>query len=311
MTILITGGTGLIGSYLSRRLLSEGYDLLLFDINPNFKLISDIKDKIKVFQGDITSLSSIIEAIKSHEVTDIFHLAAIISVAAERNPLAALKINSLGTVNVLEAARIFDIDKLLFPSTSVVYQNVENPIEGSPEEPNIIYGVTKVTCENWCRYYRRRYNLNIRGARFISIIGPGRKNGGASRFTSLMIEKAALDEPFEIYVDETLRVPILYIKDAVDALITLFKAKKVNHTFYNIGGIQPSAGEIASKVKKVIPDANLTFNPDPSMIKVLDGWPNLNSTRIKNELGWHIRYDLDRMVEDFITTIRNNREIYT
>ena len=311
MSILITGGTGLIGSYLTQALVKEGYTPVLFNRNPITTLISNVLDKVKIVRGDVRSLPSIIETVKKFEVTDIFHLAAIISVAAKNNPLLAFNINTVGTINVLEAARIFDVDKFIFTSTSVVYHpDLNHPFEESPQDPPLIYGITKVTCEKWCRYYQHRYGLNVRGTRYISIIGPGRKNGGASRVTSLMIQKAALGQPYTIYVDRNTRIPILYIKDAVDVLVKLFKAKTVKSIFYNIGGIKPKVGEIYDKVKSILPEADLTFKPDPKMIQVLKGWPNLDSTRVKKELGWRITYDLDRMVEDFIETVQSNKQMY-
>ncbi|MEM2905892.1 MAG: NAD-dependent epimerase/dehydratase family protein [Candidatus Bathyarchaeia archaeon] len=311
MSVLVTGGTGLIGAHLSEILVEKGYRPILFDLYPNTRIISHILDKVKIVRGDVTSLSSLVEAAKRYEVTDIFHLAAIISVAAEANPLAALNINVIGTVNALETARIFDVKKFVFPSTSVVYgPEVQHPVEGSPEDPPLMYGITKVTCEQWCRYYQRRYGLEVRGTRFISIIGPGRKNGGASRVTSLMIEKAALHQPYEIYVDENTKIPILYLKDATDVLMRIFEAPKVTTSFYNIGGIEPTVGEIYRKVKSIIPDAPLTWKPDPQMIKTLKGWPNLDSTRVRTDLGWSHAYDLDSMVEDFIRTVQANKELY-
>jgi nucleoside-diphosphate-sugar epimerase len=313
MSILVTGGTGLIGSYLTQALVEEGYTPILFDRNPDTRLVSNVLDKIKIVRGDVTSLPALVETAKKYGVTDIFHLAAILSIGSEDNPILAFNINSVGTINALETARIFDVNKFIFPSTSCVYDPaLKHPVEGSPEKPRLIYGVTKVTCEQWCLYYQRRYGLEVRGTRYISIIGPGRKDGGASRVTSIMIEKAALGQPYGIYADRDIRIPILYIKDAVDVLLKIFKAEEMKSRFYNIGGIEPTVGEIYDKVKSILPEADLTFKPDPKMIKILRGWPsNLDSTRVKRELGWQITYDLDHMVEDFIKTVQSNKEMYT
>jgi len=312
VSILITGGTGLIGSRLSQVLVEDGYTPILFDLYPDTKLISGIVDKVKVVRGDVTALSSLVETARKYEVTDIFHLAAMISVAAENNPLLAFNINSLGTINVLETARIFGVNRFIFPSTNCVYDpSLKRPAEGAPEDPILIYGVTKVTCEQWCLYYHRRYGLDVRGTRYISLIGPGRKDGGASRVTSLMIEKAALGQPYAIYAERDIRIPILYIKDAVDVLVKIFKAKETKSRFYNISGIEPSLGDIYDKVKSILPEAQLTFEPDPKMTEILRSWPsNLDSSRAEKELGWKITYDLDHMVEDFIETVQSNKEMY-
>jgi len=313
MSILITGGTGLVGSYVTKELVKRGYDVVLFDLYPNTKIISDILDKVKIFRGDVTSLSPLVEAAKMHNVTDLFHFAAIISASAENSPLAALNVNVVGTVNALETARIFGMNKFMFPSTNVVYNpSIKHPVEESPQDPPLIYGITKVTCEQWSRYYQRRYGLDVRGARYASIIGPGRKNGGATRVNSLMIEKAALHQPYEINVDETTQIPILYCKDAAEVMVKIFEApkEKITVNFYNIGGIAPTTGEIYKKVKNILPDAPLTWKPDPEIVKMLHGWANMDISKVKRDLGWRHKYDLDRMVEDFVKTVQANKELY-
>jgi nucleoside-diphosphate-sugar epimerase len=204
------------------------------------------------------------------------------------------------------------VNKIIFPSSSVVFTpGLNSPVaENAPKNPNIIYGINKVTCEQWCGYYKRRYGLDIRGARFVSLIAAGRVNGGASRFASLMIEKSALDKSFEVFVDRDIRIPIIYVKDAVNALVALYKTKNVDRLFYNVGGITPSAGEISDEVNRNLPNANITFKPDPAMIKILSGWPNLDSTLIQKEVGWQLNYNLNAMVYDLITTVQANKEMF-
>ncbi len=106
MSILITGGTGFIGATLSRKLLERGHDVVLFDVEPNYKIINDIQDGVKIIRGDITLPMDILDVVKRYEVKDVFHLAALLSDTAEKAPLSAFRVNVEGTVNVLEAAKL-------------------------------------------------------------------------------------------------------------------------------------------------------------------------------------------------------------
>jgi len=313
LSILITGGTGFIGSHLARRLIKEGWNIVLFDVVPNYKRIDDIKDVVKVVRGDLALWPNVLDAVKENEVTEIFHLGAVLSAASEANPTASFKANVEGTFNVLEASRLFGVKKVIFPSSLATYgPGFSSPVgEGERQEPRTAYGVSKVFGELWGLYYCHRYGIDFRALRFTSIVGPGSGVGAASAYASLIIQKAALGEAYEVNVDEGARIPIIYYKDAVNALISLYKAKEPKHRVYNIGGITPIAQEIVNAVRKYVPDAVIRFAPQPEIVAVIRSWPpNLDDRKAREELGWKHSYSLEELVEDFINEIRNKKLLF-
>jgi len=313
LAILITGGTGFIGSHLARRLVKEGQNVVLFDVAPNYKRIDDIKDAVKVVRGDLALWANVLDAVKENKVMEIFHLGAVLSAASEANPMASFKANVEGTFNILEASRLFGVKEVLFPSSLATYgPGFSGPVgEDERQEPRTAYGVSKVFGELWGLYYCHRYGIDFRALRFTSIVGPGSGVGAASAYASLIIQKAALGEAYEVNVEEGDRIPIIYYKDAVNALISLYKAKELKHRVYNIGGIRPTAQEIVNAVRKYVPDAVIRFAPRPEIVAVIRSWPpNLDDRKAREELGWKHSYPLEGLVEDFIKEIRSESLLF-
>jgi len=306
MSILITGGTGSLGSFLAKEMVKRDYqDIILFDYNPDYERISDILNKVKVAAGNITDWTDVVSIMKEHGVKEVFHLAALLSTEIKERPFSGFKVNVEGTVNILEASRILGVKKLIFVSSiSTFGPGLPEPVkETYRQQPTNLYGITKLAGELWCFYYWQEYNIDTRILRFPRIVNPGRRGKGVALFPSLMIEKAALGEYYEIEVSEEYKVPIIYIKDAVDVLISLYEARQVKSRVYNINGLLPTAKEILETVKKYVPAARLKFSERPIV-------PHLtiplcyDDSKAKNELCWRIRYTLDKMVEDFINEVQ-------
>lgn len=312
MSILITGGTGFLGSQLARALVQEGFKPILFDYKPNYRMVSDITNNIVVYCGDITIWSDIVDVMRKYDVKDVFHLAAILPAAAEENPTLGVQVNLIGTYNLLQAAKVFGVERFIFTSTVATYgPNTPTPVdEDVRQEPRNIYGITKVASELLGLYHHYRFGLDFRALRFPTLSGPGRRGGGAALYPALIIECAALGRGYEVEVDEDTRIPILYYKDAVSALKVLFEAKGVGRRVYNVCGITPTAKEIVDAVKSYIPDAKITFNPKPEIVKIVRSYPTMDCRRFCEELGWSLQYTLDALVKDFIDEVRRNRERY-
>jgi len=310
MNILITGGTGFIGSQLARFLLEKGDKVTLFDIEPNLSLIGNIKDKANVVRGDLACLSDVLSAIKKHDAELISHTGALLSARSEKYPVAAFRANLVGTFNVLEVARLLEVGTVMFASSIATFgEGVSNPVPNeAPQKPMTMYGVTKVASERLGEYYYRRFGVNFRALRLPSIVGLGRGSGGASAYSTLMIEKPARGESYQVYVSQDSKIPILYIKDALRAFMGLQEANetKLRRRVYNIGGISPTAGEIAESVRIYVKNSGLKFSPDKTMQEIVDGWPEaLDETRAREEWGWSLKYNLNEMVEDFIKEVRS------
>lgn len=315
MAKLITGGLGFIGSHLARKLVQRGEEVVLFDIVSRSMLIDDIKGEVKVVRGDLGNWAEVLDAVRKYKIDCIYHTGALLSASAEENPLTAYMVNANGTFHVLEAARLFDVGKVIFLSTIATYgPGVPERVDDNVVQlPTTIYGVTKVFCERLGEYYHRKFGVNFRGLRFPSVIGPGRGGGGVSAYSSLIVQEPAASRPYEVFVDEVAKIPLLYIKDAVQSLFALEQAKEESLTrrVYNIEGFSPTALELASTVKKYQPDARIEFRPDPKMVEIAHSWPGeLDGSCARKDWGWKTQYTLDEAVRDFIDEFQARRYLY-
>lgn len=308
---LITGGLGFIGSELAKRLLEEGEEVVLFDVISKSKFIEGIEEKVNIVRGDLTNWSNVINAVKDHDINCIYHLGAYLANEAEANPQAAYAVNVTGTFNILEAARLFKVDCVVFPSTISTYgpgiPDIVN--EDVVQNPNNMYGVTKVIGERLGEYYYHKFGVNFRCVRFPAIAGPERTTG-LSSYTSVMILKPILGEIYKTYVDESVRCPFIYIKDAVNALVKLRKANeaKLKRRIYNIEVISCTAGELAEAVKRFLPEAKIEFHPDPVAVKILNDWAkDFDGSRALQDWGFQLEYNLEETIKDFIKEVRNKK----
>lgn len=314
MAKLITGGMGFIGTYLAHALLAKGEEVVLFDVISNSPLIQDIKNKVKIVQGDLSSWAEVLEVVKQYKIDGIYHTGALLSASAEEKPITAYEVNAGGTFNVLEAARLFGVKRVVYTSTIASYGLGLNTVdEDTIQMPISMYGVTKVFCERLGEYYYRKFGVDFRAVRLPSVIGPGRGGGGASAYSTLMISEPALKKPYKVYVEEDVIMPLLYIKDGVDCLIRLYEADnaKLKRRVYCIAGFSPTAKEIYAAVKKALPNADIQFKPDRELTEIVRSWPKyLEETKALEEWGWKTKFHLKETVEDFIKEVQAHPEIY-
>jgi len=314
MPKLITGGMGFIGTYLAHALLAKGEEVVLFDVISNSPLIQDIKNKVKIVQGDLSSWAEVMEVVKQYKIDGIYHTGALLSASAEEKPITAYNVNAGGTFNVLEAARLFNIKRVVYTSTIASYGLGLNTVdEDTIQMPISMYGVTKVFSERLGEYYHRKFGVDFRAVRLPSVIGPGRGGGGASAYSTLMISEPALKKPYKVYVEEDVIMPLLYIKDGVECLIRLYEADnaRLKRRVYCIAGFSPTAKEIYVAVKKALPNANIKFKPDRELTEIVRSWPKyLRETKAFEDWGWKTKFHLKETVEDFIKEVQAHPEIY-
>lgn len=317
LMILVTGGLGFIGAYLGRELLRRGYDVVLLDIGGDESLIRDIKDRVNVVKGDVTAPAQFVEALRKYDVECIVHYAALLSNAAETNPQLAYEVNFNGLWNVFEAARIMGVKALIFASSIAAYgpNTPQTAREDVYTVPNTLYGVSKQLGEMLGLWFNSRYGIDFTALRYGTVVGPGRRDGGASAYCTLIIQKPAQGEPYEVDVAEDSAIPILYVKDAVDATVTAYeKIKGLKSRIYNLTSLSPSpkARELMDAVKRRIPSAEVTFKPDARVTAIVNSWPrDLDMSRARNELGWWPKYrSLDLLVGDFVNEVGQRPDMY-
>ena len=317
MSILITGGTGWVGTGLAHRLVERGEDLILFDIAPQIERVADIKNNLKVVQGDQKDWPEVLNVVKENNVEGVFHLGTIHS--SPLHPWAVYEGNVAGIMHVLEAARLFGVKTVVFTSSMMTYGlgiPTETITDETLQRPASVYGVTKLYGELIGRYYRKTFDLNFRCIRYPNIFGPSVKISKKLQYIAWMIQSAALGRPAECPVSEDTKLPVLYYEDAMRATQMLYDAPKeqIKTVCYNVVGVFPSltAREVELAIKKFIPEAQFTYKPDPWVMDYYRSLNNFDDSRAREEWGWKPLYaDFEEGVADFIKEVRSKPEYYS
>ncbi len=319
MSILITGGMGFIGVGLAYELAAKGQDVVLFDIVTRPERVAAIKDNVKIIQGDLKVWPEVLNAVRDNKVEDIFHLGAMLSVPSEENPWSSFQTNIVGFMHMVEAARLFGVNRFIFPSSIASYglDTGEVITDITLQRPVTIYGVSKLHGELLGRFHRRKFGLDFRSLRYCGVIGPGVKTPGVAQYNTWMIENAALGRPYECFVTEETYNPITYFKDAIRGALQLYEAprEKIKTVCYNINQFSPAptAKELELTIKKFIPDLKVTYKPDPTVMAFHHNqtMKEIDDRRAREEWGWQPQFDnLEDMVIDFINEVRTRPEFY-
>ncbi|HUT69802.1 MAG TPA: NAD-dependent epimerase/dehydratase family protein [Desulfatiglandales bacterium] len=319
MSTLVTGGTGFIGAQVVRILLEKGEkDIVVFDINPSTKLLDDVADQVEFVRGDLGNFTHVLSVVKTRRPKVIYHLGGMLSVPSDADNAASFRANAMGTFHVLEAARLFEVPQVLFSSTLATYgldirEDVINDF--TLQRPQLFYGTTKVFCELMGLFYKRKFGLDYRGVRYPSIVGPGVKTPGVVQYTSWVIEECAKGNSYTMYVKPETKCPVMYFKDAAQAIVMLQEAPLANIKMVNyvIAGATPiaSAQELADIVKARISTAQITFEPDLELQKILDKLLlRIDDSIARKEWSWMSEYNQERIVDDFIEELKAHPQRY-
>ena len=193
MAVLITGGYGLIGSELARMLVNKGETVWVLDKWIAPQLFSGMEEKVTSIQADLGNFARILEAVKESSPRVIFHLGGMLSYPSNADPQSAFSTNVAGTYHVLEAARLFNVPKVIFTSTIATYGlDLQKPVidDFTLQRPVTMYGSTKVFGELLGRFYKTKYGIDFRAVRFPSVVGPGAKTAHISIYNAWAVEKA-------------------------------------------------------------------------------------------------------------------------
>ena len=317
MSILITGGTGWVGTGLAHRLVARGEDIILFDIAPQLERVADIKNNVKVVQGDQKVWPEVLNVVKEYNVEGVFHLGNI--PRSPLHPWAVREGNVAGIMHVLEAARLFAVKRVVFSSSMMTYSlgiPTETITDETLQRPASEYGTTKLYGELIGRHYRKTFDLDFRCIRYPNIFGPSVRISKKLQYIAWMIQSAALGRPAECPVSEDTKLPVLYYEDAMRATQMLYDAPKeqIETVCYNAVGVFPSltAREVELTIKKFIPEAQFSYKPDPWVMDYYRSLDNIDDSRAREEWGWTPLYtDFEKIVADFIEEVRSKPEYYS
>jgi len=312
MSILITGGTGFIGAEIVRMLVAQGRDdVIVAHRSGNFARIADIVDQVTTVQADLADDDATAALVADTSPAQLFHFGATLTGPGEADPQALLGSNVSGVITLFEAARQAGTEQIIFASSIGTYGR--DLVKGEPvtdlsvQRPNSIYGVTKVFAENLGAWYRNKYGIDFRGLRYPSIVGPGVTTKSLAQYTSWMIEAAGKGEAFSVWTGPETVIPILYYKDAAKAALDLAAApiENIKTMNYLVDGARPTptAGQLADAVRAQVPDAEISFEPDPAAAISLARNLRIDDRVARNEWGWDPAFGLDAMITDFLDNL--------
>jgi CDP-glucose 4,6-dehydratase len=312
-SVLVTGCTGLLGSWMTEELVSRGARVvgLIRDWVPQSRLFSaGLSDKISSVYGSVVDIDTIERTISEYEVDTVFHLAAqtIVGVA-NRDPLGTFESNIKGTWNLLEACRrVGKVSRIIVASSDKAYGDREllpydenTPLQG--EHP---YDVSKSCADLICRTYAVSYNLPVTVTRCGNFYGGGDLN--FNRIVPDTIRSTLRDKPVVIRSDGTYIRDYFYVKDGVLAYLHLAEmmddSQLWGEAFNFSNELQVSVLEIVAKILNLMGKSDLKpiiLNQASNEIK----HQYLSAAKAKKMLNWQSRYDLDTALEETIEWYRD------
>jgi UDP-glucose 4-epimerase len=315
MKVLITGGMGVIGSEISRRFVKEGYRPVIYARHRDNSLIADIQDDIDVELGDILDLPRLLDTVKRQKITHIVHAAGFVGAVSAQNPALSVQVNVMGMVNVLEAARLFDIQRVVYTSAKGVYGDVSGEFahpnykplpEDYPKNPTRIYDAAKLMSEHTALYYHKHMGVDVVVLRFATTYGPGKTaRHGAMGATSRIVEHPFNRLPFKIEVGGDQRDDFIYNKDSALGVFRACTAKDPKSRIYNIGsGVGATLNDFRHILLEHLPDAEIEIGSGLNYMNLpFSTYSIYEISRAREELGYSPEYDLKRGIADYLDTL--------
>ena len=310
-TVLVTGAGGQIGSELVLALRKNYKQVIATDL----KEPSGEMKEGEFMRLDVLYKNGLMDCVKRFKVTQIYHLAAILSATGEKNPEMAWRINMKGLRNILDVCVEGGVKKLFFPSTIAVF-GPTTPKVNTPQytvmEPNTIYGISKQAGERWCDWYFQKRGLDVRSIRYPGLISYKTKaGGGTTDYAVDIFFEAIANKKYECFLKEDTTLPMMYMPDAIRGTVALMEApagKITVRSGYNFSGISFSPKQLAEEIQKTIPEFTITYKPDFRQ-PIADSWPqSIDDSVAQRDWGWKPEYDLARMSKDMLENIAKKKD---
>jgi len=329
-TALVTGGTGFIGAYTARELLAADVETVAYDVDPDLRIPErlGIADDLRIVEGDVADPVELFRAVESHGVDRVVHLAALLTDASRAAPQAAVDVNVGGTATVLEAARTYDLDRVVYASSSAVYAppaayvrgtdagtetgggegsdrpDVSRRIDPVDEDdligPATLYGACKAFAERLAASYDAAYGVPVVGLRPTLVYGPYRESGSATAFTRV-IEGPARGEAVAVGPGDHL-FDWQHVSDAgrAFAAAALADDDDLTRRVYNVCGERATLREVAAVVRDYLPDAEIAVTDEGD-----SPWTHaMDMTAARADLGYEPAYDLESGVRQYVDAVR-------
>lgn len=316
--ILVTGADGFIGSHLTEELVKQGFDVKAFSLYNSFNtwgwldtLPQDIMENVEVFTGDVRDPNGVREAMKGTDA--VFHLAALIAIPfSYHSPDAYVDTNIKGTLNVLQAAKQLDLDKVLITSTSEVYGTAQYvPIDEShPYQGQSPYSATKIGADRLAESFYRSFGLPVAIVRPFNTYGP--RQSARAVIPTIITQLLAGKEEIRLGSLTPTR-DFNFVKDTAQGCIEIYRSDKTVGEEINIATQNEiSIGELAEElIKQINPQAKIVcdeerLRPEKSEVNRLLG----SNEKIKMLTDWEPRFTFEEGLAQTIDFFRDNLEKY-
>jgi len=308
--ILITGGFGFIGLHTAKALLDLGETCVLTRHRTSGipSLIEpEIGKRLFVEQVDLTNASSFLEIGKRRRITGIVHLAMPGSRAAD--PIDKLRAHQEGLLNVLQAARQWEVPRISIASAIGVYMGLsekvyreEMPLPMTADNP---FTAFKKSSEIVASYLSRSAGFELVNLRIAGVWGPMQRSAANLVVASKLVHAAVKGEPVVFPSPASLldAYDMCYVKDCARGIALLQTARQLNHSTYNVGsGRVVRNEEFASAIRRILPNARMVL-PEGLRLDV-----RLDVSRIRQDVGFEPEYDVERGIEDYIGWLKSGNE---
>ena len=306
--ILITGACGQLGTELTETLRREFGEGAVLATDLRKPADSDFPDG-PFEELNVMDRKALKEVIHRFQPTQIYHLAAILSAAAEKNPALAWDVNIAGYMNILDLSRDSGgmVRKVYAPSSIAVF-GPNTPRQHTPQhtitDPTTVYGITKLVDERLADYYFRNYGLDVRSIRYPGLISyktpPG---GGTTDYAVDIFYKVVQEGKYTCFLKPDSALPMMYMPDAIRATLELMDApadKIKIRSSYNLGAISFTPAELAAEISLQHGKFDLQYAPDFRQA-IADSWPaSIDDSAARVDWGWKPAFGLSEMVADML-----------
>lgn len=301
MSYMVIGGTGFVGSHITRRLVHEGVDVVTFSPSGNPSRFQDVANKVKAVKGSTTDIAVIIDAMKTFRVTHVVYAA---TEPMPWVPSNIIRTNIMGFTNVLEAARLVDVHRMVWTSSYAQLGPPElypvQPVnEDAPVKPTMMHGPAYVCNEFMANYYAEQHGLDVLTLRIGINFGPERGGHlGAFDYVVDLFEGPALGRPARV-PDGDMAVTLQYAKETANVIWTGLNIKGLKHRVFHTCDEFLTLRQVAGYVKEVVPDARLEVRPGGKTPRV-----RVVASRIREEWGYTPKYTVKAGAADYIRDLR-------
>ncbi|MGC8773314.1 MAG: NAD-dependent epimerase/dehydratase family protein [Conexivisphaera sp.] len=299
MSYLVIGGTGFIGSHLVKELVNRGLQVVTLSPSGNTSRLGDAATRVRVERGSVTELPDILQAIKRNSVRRIAYLAAE---SPPWTPMNVTKTMMIGFLNVLEAARIMDVERLVWASSYAqlgppeLYCS-ERVNEDAPAKPVSPHGVSYIANEFAAEFYASNYGLDVLGMRLGLVFGLGRDRSGFMDVLVDLFEAAASGRPVRVPQGDSVWV-LQYVKESANVMAFGLEVERHQSRVYNTCDEALSLRQLAGIVGEFVPDARIEVEPGGRTVRAL-----VDAGRIRRELGYAPKYTVRDGVRDYLEAL--------